>query len=328
MNCFKISSVIAVTLALAGCGGSGGSEVSRVISGANALNIGTQSATQTQTGLPFAGDDPTGSNPLEEPVKLRFVRFVTDYDNDRAFIVVSEEIIDVEVDMSDNAQGTVTFNGERVRIIDDEGVLSNGQLLETASPDDGDFAVLLNLYTYSDSFTSGFDSDAYAILGAETNPETVAMLSDTVTYASSFFGYSNLLDSSGAVVQDIVELSGNVEVIVEFGSGDVNGSLDFATVAADPGDLLIEVDVGFDETQLLGNGFSTTARQVNACPMGSSCSSDITVGGALFGLAAEELGGLAGIDYTETDLSSGGAVRILGAGGFVAEDVSEIVVLN
>lgn len=333
----RFACVVVISSTLIGCGssgGSGGSEVSRVISGANALNIGTQGAQQPGTGLPFAADaidDDSGL--LDGPIRFRFVRFVTDYDNDRSFVVVTEEQLTFSEDAMGDLQERVSFNGEVIQLTDGEGVLSNGQDLVLVLPEFGEYAFLVNLFTYSNSFTSGFDSDGFGVVGFETKPEDIPTSGGATTYSGGFTGYSNALALDGSIIADAVELSGDVSIDVNFDTHAVGGFLQFVTIDNDIDVPTVVVDLLLDETNLQGNGFATTT-SVNTCPAVRNCTSEVRIGGAFFGPEADELSGLVEIDYTEADIFTDPdllleeSVRIVGAGGFIAEEVSEIVISN
>jgi hypothetical protein len=306
----KITTTVGLLIAMGACGGSSNpDQVSRVITGPNALNIGTESTTESATGLPFAIDFDPETDEISGNVAVRLVRFETDYESGVTQIIISDEVLTVPPGTEDFS-GTITYKGETITLVDDgddfEGDLSNGQTLFGFVNVEGDFASAFSLYTYvADEI--GFDSEGSFILGFETNPNDLPEDFGITTYTGAFAGYGNIIDSDGAVFVQEEFIDGTVMVDVSFSDGGVSGELDINT------ETLGGTTFIMDPTSIVGNGFSTTATTVAGC---ESCSSSTQIGGAFFGPGAEELAGLAGIDFTDTQGEED--LRLVGAGAYVA----------
>ena len=130
-----------------------------------------------------------------------------------------------------------------------------------------------------------------------------------------------MLDGNGNVLQDGVDLYGETIIFADFEDNSIGGELFFTTGGREGVNVPFNVSATLliDEADIVGNGFSTTASAEEFCNDGLVCSSNTIIGGAFFGPNGEEVSGLVGLDYTETeDLPDGDSIQVIGAGGYVA----------
>ncbi len=300
--------------------------MSREVTGPDALNIGTQSTTESANGLPFADEiDPETYEVDDSPITVRLVRFETDYATGESRVIVTDETLVIPLD-SEGLAGEFTFRGENVTFVDttdpDEpdsltgrAELAIGQSLRVFSNSSGDYGEALSVYTYDRDQNTGFDSEGSFVIGFETNPD--ALPSGSTTYVGDFFGFGNTLDLDDNVIVQETAIRGDIGFDVAFGgTGDIEGSLTFNAFefVEDGEDIELFGDTLLFNTTLSGNGFSAVASVTSECLSG--CTSATQIGGAFFGPNAEELIGLAGIDYTNENVDDG--VRLVGAGSYIA----------
>ncbi len=329
----KFAASTAILLALAACGGSSSStdaagDVSRIITGADALNIGTTSTTESANGLPFAIEgaeiDPEGGLP---GATVRLVRFISDNQTGETVLQVTEEFATITTFQDEEGlSGTLTFNGETVVFVEGEGQLDDGTDIFIFVNQGGDWSAVISPYSYAYyddedgmSPSAGLNTEGSFVVGLQTNPNNMPTEMGTTTYSGEFSGYGTLLDleGEGGVIANEVGISGGTILNAAFGDGNIGGSLFFGTEGIE-GDLIEEnvfAELELTEADILGNGFVTDANTVLECG-GINCTSATQIGGAFFGPNGEEIAGTAGIDFSQEN--EGGSVRFVGAGGFIA----------
>lgn len=317
-------SILGSVAFLAACGSSSSSEddVTRILTGADALNFGTQSAAQSAGQLPFAGDPIDPSTDFNE-LKIVVARFISDEETGETVLQISEETAQ-NVDISEGElTGTMSLGGEITAYTDGEGIRSNGARIFIEEVRGENWSSLFNIYSYvyNDApLSTGENTDGFFVVGFQTNPDSMPT-SGGVGYIADLTGYATLLDQDGDVLENEVALSGTVDFFVNFEFGRISGTTQIEA------DVAEGVDVPFtpiatlllDETDIVGNGFATSAASVSGCETGSICTSDSQFGGVFFGTAAEELSGIATVDYTELDAETGNGLQIIGAAGYLAE---------
>lgn len=295
-------------------------QVSRVLTGPDALNIGTTSTTDSGNGLPFGDEafDPEGDIP---PMTIRLVRFISNNETGETFVQVTEETL-TAVDLVDRSSltGTITFGNETITLTNGEATLSDGRTLFVEEALGGDYSSIANAYAYVDAAPGepGFNTDGMFALGLQTNPAAMPTTMGTSTYLGDFIGYGTIQDLNGEVLQSEVFVDGVTTINARFADNRIGGTLAFETNAAEGVAVPFNVNatLQLDETDIVGNGFGTTANTVVGCAS-VECSSSTLIGGAFFGPSADEVSGVAGIDYSEGN-GAGDGVRLIAAGGFIA----------
>jgi len=248
---------------------------------------------------------------------VRLVRFVSDNVTGETTIQITEEtfLIDITAPETEGFNGTITYNGETLTVVDGQATLANGQTLYSRFNTGVDFSGTVSLYTYAYDNTDGpgINSQGFFAIGAETNP---AELLDNgfVSYFGFLDGYGTVLDGNGQVVENEVSIGGTVVIYVDFDENSVNGFMGF-DVSSEGEMTSLTAQLELTQGDLIGNGFATDANNVFACPEFSTCTSNTQIGGALFGPDGEELSGVTGIDYSEFG-EDGDNAHLIGAAGF------------
>ncbi|WP_019955132.1 transferrin-binding protein-like solute binding protein [Yoonia vestfoldensis] len=268
---------------LPACGGGSGSDP-----GPSPLYLGTTSNTDSANGLAFAQAfaEQDGANlaPVvgTDTANLRLVRlrsqptFSVDLpaatlsrpDTNRLVFTVDDEVFDLVSNMPNIGE---TDDITLVRFVPVVG--------EQVAP-----------YRIADS-REGNQSTSYFILGHETRPEA---LSGNVTYTLSVNGEGN--DSRFTDISSDFRIFGTVGMNVDFGSGSVTGSGQLLTQFGDTS-AGRTADVTLSGRQT-GNGFDGSIAM--ACISGATCTSRHSFGGAFFGPAGQEVGGIGVIDESGT----------------------------
>ncbi len=315
--------IVGAALTLSACG-STEPLVSRVLTGPDALYLGTTSTTDSANGLPFATDMPSDGD-FDNPATVRLVRFVSDNVTGETTIQITEEtfLIDITAPETEGFNGTITYNGETLTVVDGQATLANGQTLYSYINTGENFSGTIALYTYAykDTDGPGINSEGFFAIGAETNPAQLREFGN-VEYSGDVSGYGTVLDGSGQVVENEVSIFGTVFIDVDFDENSVNGFMDFSVnglmgfdVSSEGEMTSLTAQLDLTQGDLIGNGFATDANNVIACPEFSTCTSNTQIGGALFGPDGEELSGVTGIDYSEFG-EDGDNAHLIGAAGF------------
>lgn len=291
---------------------------------AGELNIGTDTAAGTQTGLPFAVNvsDRLDNAVFPDTMEVRMVSVLFDDETGAPSFVVSDLASEGGLGRSDFA-GSITLDGKEIALI--ASPMGNGA---AASVSEDGFRYLVSPRQYgtfvksynlsssregSGSFAPGTQTGQF-LVGLETMPDgLVAPEAAFVTYNGSIFGTAQRYEPNGdpASVQ-IAGVNGTVSLDVDFVTGEVGGSL-LPTIFLGSTPINLELDI--TPTTLVGNGFSTTATAGTFC-MG--CSSNTRIGGALYGPSGEELAGIIALDVTVDNGGSG--FRTVGTAGFIAKN--------
>ncbi len=283
-------------LALAACGSSGTSSDTVDVTAA-ALSFGTSSGSAAANGLDFA----TALSDLSDvegagPINIKVARALTDWDSGTTRLVISDETLEVE--SLNDGYFAITLNGERL-VFDAEGnpeATANGSTWESYFNTEGQVSGTGAIYDYARGqdpmLTGEFDTEAFFVFGIETDPAEIAVMVGEVVYNGGLEGYGQLLDASGNVFIEEVNVQGSIELTVSFDDTDtVNGSLN-ASLFGDGEDSLNTVDMTFS-TGIEGNGYAADLVCTDGCADQSSI-----IAGAFFGEDALETSGLIGFDIS------------------------------
>lgn len=298
-------------------------QLSQEVTGPQALHIGTQSNTESATGVTFAADltDIPNVN-LKGDWMVRMVQFETDYTTGESKIIVTNETVNVPSELW-TLEGGITFRGEALNMVSPDpttyarDMLSDGQIASIYLTDFGDWVYSIGLFSYSANSSYGFDRDAQFIIGWETKPEDMPGTAGSTTYQGLIYGGANILDSLGQVTEQGVVISGNATFDVGFMNQEIAGSINYDVLSFATGSAAIidSAEITLDTADITGNGFSTTASTVVGC---LTCTSASEVGGAFYGPSGENLAGLIALDVT--DPTGVQEERLIGAASFVTSE--------
>lgn len=309
---YLVPSFMLAAAVLAGCS-SGSSTATPGGDTVVQLNFGTTSETESSNGQPFADeiavDDngaPLAGEGFDNAGQVLLVSRSTDGTSDE--VVINLANANYSIDRGDPGVGgdgafILEINGEDIPFA--FGADSGGMVLVGESEDGTEYEIRTasnGVFSSTNliSIVNGDDAGPFGLytFGFETNPSQLP----TGTAI-----YSGLL--AGAVYSDgdSSELSGTIRFNADFDTSRISGSANATAFEQN-------IDFTIDETDIVGNGFTTTATAV--CPIPDACESNSQIGGAFFGPDGSEISGIAVIDETiTTDL---GTSNVVGAAGYTA----------
>lgn len=294
--------VIGGFLFLAGCGGGVLPPTEFLAGGLSVPGNGLPAADGTQTFADLEG----------ETMTVRLARFVTDYESGETKILISDEevVAGAGYGVLRESSFTLSIGGTPVALVDGAGTAANGQGLATYINTSGAQSGTLSVYGYAygdqEALAGDFDMEAYHAFGFETAPTSVAGMSGAATFRGSYFGFGQVLDPGGGVIEAEVENNGILVLTADFSKGYVGGAMAGTIEAPEPREYTARIFT----TTIVGNGFGSAI--VLDCPPEASCASSSLIGGAFYGPGADEISGVMGFDEALDD------ERYLGAAGFTA----------
>jgi len=312
---------IPALLLLAACGGGGGGGGSDSSSAptnttGQQLSFATTDSDASSNGLPFANSASTAAD-VEGAgeIDIKVVRALTDYDSDTTQLVISDETVTIDsFDGAGQDMFTITLDGETFVVGGDNATVNaNGEPWMTDRVTSGDASETLSIRSFIDDedppLTGEFDSEAFFVVGFETDPDEIANLVGEITYSGVFRGFGQVLDAEGTVANSQVFVGGDVNITAAFADiSTVEGSL-IGISPASPG--IEESGVPFNaefSADIEGNGFAANLTCTNGCTDSAS-----GIAGAFYGEDGLETSGIIGFDV-QTD---GG--QFIGGAGFTAE---------
>ena len=319
---FVRPAVAAISLSfVAGCMGGEPGFTSRVVTGPDALNIGTTSTTASASGIPFSGGEDLGALDGNRYTLIgRLVRFLVDWETGEQSIVVTDEQLRLSFVEGEDFVQSITFNGRTYDFNSlGQSSLPNGQVLRVSDAGNQTYLGALRVRSYTtDDFVGGFDTDGFIVLGLQTNPNDMPD-SGVTTYEGGIGGYGNLFDGNGDLLADIQLFEGTATIGIDFG----NSAVTDTNVELLMGDFALYQTLLFDGDGSLisGNGFADTL-SFSTCPT-SDCTGTVLIGGAFFGPNGEELAGNIAVDYTINATDPLDSDRFIGAGYLVATEVPD-----
>ena len=312
MNFNTMIPPLVAAFGLSACMGGGSSNpqpVSRDLSGPAALNAGSVEGEGSANGLPFAG----AAEDFPGEITLQFAHLVIN-DTGEASVAITENTV-----ILTESNQLLLLNGEVLEFAPAgdffRATAADGTVYNLSTRELGDENVqTINI----DILESPTDpaitfSASRSVIGQQTDPALLpAILPDggSVLYAGlADIAYTVAdLDGTNAADPGTAQMVLNVNVR---SSGLVSGSLrslDSTQFQVNNEDFNLEMSLA--QTNLVGNGFGTTASRTNCEP--GACPGNSQIGGALYGENAENIGGVIVLD--ETLVSED--VRLLGAGNY------------
>ena len=307
----KIS--IPVLLVLAACGGGsdgGGGGVSTNAT-TQQLSFATTDSDASSNGLPFANSESTVADLEGAEIDIKVVRALTDYDNGTTQLVISDETITIDsLDGAGEDVFTITLDGETFVVGGENGTANaNGVPWNTDRFTSGSASTTASIFSYAGeadpNFTGEFDSEAFFVVGFETDPDEIANLVGQIMYTGGFAGFGQLIDADGTISNERF-VTGDIDITANFDDGTVDGTLTSGEIEVSAG-----IDASFDaefSTGIEGNGFAADLACTNGCTDSTS-----GIAGAFYGEDGLETSGLIGLDV---QIDAG---QFIGGAGFTAE---------
>ena len=298
-----IAALLAAT-ALTACGSAS------TIGTSGALNISTTGA-DAANGAGFAGELASPDDFLGKTITIPLVYAYYNPETEAHDLVVRDfvAVIDEEADFGTGEGITITLDGVPY---DPE---ADGSDVYLSFWEDSEFGGLVNFYG---TLASGEYFDGMAVAGLETNPDTIAEMSDTLTYYGYFDGWGNFIAADGSVDDYTSSVGGDVTIEANFGTGMASGVFETDELYAynEGEDLYPTVTFEFEDA-IMGNGFN--AELTMSCSEGFTCEGGGEIGGAFFGPGAEDVGGIAALEGTITaGDDTDGAITFEHPSGFYA----------
>lgn len=287
--------------------------------GQNDLFIGTNSASSSANGLPFAIPGAVLADlESEGEIKVKVVRSYTDWESGTTRLLISDEKLTLGSNSTSNGLEDIvlTLGGETLIFVGGLAAASNGQDdWRTYIATSGAVSGVGALYSYEDSenvaLSGEFDSEGFFTFGYETDPDEIVALVGSVIYNGSFNGYGQTIDpSTGNVVSSEQEFLGTITLTANFDSNDIEGTLD-GTFDYSGTDFETSFSAPIEDNGYLGTLDSMTCSD-------AICLSNAEIGGAFFGVDGQETSGVIGMDVRVIP-NVGDDYRLIGGGGFTAQ---------
>lgn len=278
------------------------------------LNFGTTSETDSSNGQPFAdevsqnGEAPPPGAGFDDAGQVLLVTRSIDGTTDEVVINLANANYSIDrgdLDVGRDGAFLLEINGEDIPFT--FGDSSSGLLLVGESEDGTEYEIRTasnGVFSSTNliSIVNGTDPGAFGLytFGFETRPGDLPA-DGSVDYAG---------DLAGGVYSDgeTSDLTGEIQFTANFGTSRISGTANATAFSRN-------IEFSINETDIVGNGFTTTATAV--CPILDACESNTQIGGAFFGPDGSEISGIAVIDETiTTDL---GTSNVVGAAGYTAD---------
>ncbi len=305
--------MISAFTAISACGGGGSdNEASAGIDGPEDLFFASTNPAASASGLAYADPTSTIDDLDGQTAQVRMVRFINDNRTGKTRFETTNETADfIE---ADNGDLTLTFGGETIVFVDNEGNRANGipiEIFPEAGDDtviEGNFSTVFTVFSYvdnQDGFDFGENTEGVFAIGFETNPDVVQALSGQVSYSGDIGGFGLIFDQDGNVSDVEAGFDGEAVFTADFASNTI--SSDISIALTDGG--FQDTDLTLASTAITGNGFAGDL----TCADPSICGSDSQIAGAFYGDNAQELTGVTGLSIVDADGN-----QFIATGGFVA----------
>ena len=310
-------------IALSACVSGGDGAVDRISSDPleTSIGMGTQSTTVGSNGLPFAieGQDVRDLETL--PVNVRVGRMHRDRDTGEVSFYVSDEVVTLSdrfysgfMEPSVFTLDGVTYNLETgYATVDGVGMrqVKNVYGVDLAS------GARHQIIFAENGFPDVFHEWGIFIMGFETNPATLP--GGQSQYEGQFLITAWPSTNGGTPSSLYRPFNGDLTLKVDFDAPRLSGSF-IATAQIANNTAITEPNVFgvIPETPLVGNGFEGTM-EFTECLNMVSCSSNMIIGGAVYGADAGRIAGLIMSDATFVREGDNANIRLLGPGEFYAD---------
>ena len=266
-------------------------------------------------GLQYADNALVLSDIEEQSISVTVARFLREGGAEDTVIVVSEEevILPESFTAYDARDIVLTLDGETLTFVGGRATLESGQNIWGYLNYALEHSATGGFYTYGKYSTptegEAIDTEGYFAFGFQTDPDEIAVLTTSPTYRGSYFGFGQLVDGEGAVVNGELETTGEITIEADFSRSQISGQLNGSY---DPDEAKTPYSMIFIEADIVGNGFVAAPDMI--CASGATCTSNTSLGGTFFGPDGVEISGVIGFD--ETTQVGGNITRFVGAAGF------------
>ena len=268
-------------------------------------------------GLEYAEAGLALSDIEEQTISVTVARFLRDSEGNDTVVVISDEVATLPVGFTayEARDMVITLDGETLTFVDGQATLESGQTVWGYLNYALAHSATGGLYTYgkyaSPSEGEAIDTEGFFAIGFQTNPDDILVLSGDATYRGSYFGYGQLLDADGGLLNDELETNGAITIEVDFKSASASGQLNGFF---DPKDERDQYSMIFVNAAINGNGFAAAPDMI--CEAGADCKSATSLGAVFYGDAGAELSGVIGFDETIVLTDTDTTTRFIGAAGF------------
>ena len=250
-------------------------------------------------GLEYAEAGLALSDIEDQKISVTVARFLRDSQGNDTVVVISDEVVILPVGFTayEARDMVITLDGETLTFVDGQATLESGQTVWGYLNYALAHSATGGLYTYgkyaSPSEGEAIDTEGFFAIGFQTNPDDIVVLSRDATYLGSYYGYGQLLDADGGVLNDELETIGAITIEVDFKSASASGQLNGFF---DPKDERDPYSMIFVDATIDGNGFAAAPDMI--CEAGAHCKSATSLGAVFYGDAGAELSGVIGFDET------------------------------
>ena len=267
--------------------------------------------------LVYADDTVDVSDVEAETMQVKLVRYVRDPDTDALSLEISDETATLAVGFTNRTDQdmTLTLDGETLVFSDLRATHSSGQIyrsyLNRALVHSGTAGIYSQEAFNPVLLGDTEEMEGFFAFGYQTDPSEIAALSGSVDYTGSYYGYGQLTDMDGNILDNELRTNGGILLEVNFNDSQISGYMTGAFFKA-AGDEAYSMF--FLDADILGNGF--VASPDTLCAAGASCVSASSLAGVFYGENSAEISGVIGFDETVDPPGADEATRFVGTAGF------------
>ena len=272
-------------------------------------------------GLVYADGASEASDVEGQTMQVKLVRYVKDPTTGALSIEISDETATLVVGFADRTDQnmTLTLNGETLVFTDREATHSSGQIYKSYLNYALSHSGTAGVYSY-ESFNpilgdSTEEMEGFFTFGLQTDPAQIAGRDGLVEYSGSYYGYGQLADMDGNILDGELKTNGGILLEVDFTDDQVSGYMN-GTFYKDGGNEAY--NMFFLNADILGNGFVASPDMF--CNPGTDCVSASSMAGVFYGNNGAEVSGVIGFDETIDPAGAAEATRFVGTAGFSAAE--------
>lgn len=295
--------ISATVLVLAACGSSGGGEDAAPEPGG--LFFGSTDPAASGNGLAFAGGGGNINNLEGQTATILIPRTIVNDGTGEGL----QELFEGQITFGSGTDITLIVDGEMLNFVDGVATRDDGSIIRITELDERNSQVLL-FQVLADGIDGGRIEEkefAHFVVGFETNPDDIAVLTGTVSYVGNIDGVLLNAAGSGGASGDV---TGSIDLTATFDTSEVFGDVNLVTDAA-------VIDLVLDPVAITGNGFAGDLT-AEFCTAGT-CTSNSEIGGVFMGFNATHIGGVIDLDVSIED-ANGNTTDFIGNAGFIAVD--------
>ncbi len=284
-----------------------------------------EAGTVGSNGLPYAAGSQALADIEGGSISVKLARFVRNPMTRQTTIILSDEtaILPEGFTSFEDAGLTISYDGEALTFIN---VASGDTVTGITTLESGQSIWSYMNYAMSNSGTGGIysyekfdaeidgnpiDTEGFFAFGFQTDPSDIIALGGEATFNGSYFGYGQVLDLDGNILDEEFRTIGAITIEANFDGMQVSGQLNGLF---DPDDIAESYTMVFIGASIEGNGFIAAPDMI--CGGGSSCTSASSLGAVFYGNDAAEISGVIGFDETISLPGPDDPTRFVGTAGF------------